>query len=190
MIGRLSGKVIIKSEGTVILDVGGVGYVIKTTNTDASELKEGEQIALWTHLSVRENSLDLFGFIENEKKQFFELLLSVSGIGPRSALSILDLAPLQELKQGIAKEDAKYLTDVSGIGKKTAQKIVLELKDKIALQTELNHSVSEVDNDVIDALRSLGYSAGEARDSLRKITNNTKDTQARLKEALKLLGQK
>ncbi|MDZ4284431.1 MAG: Holliday junction branch migration protein RuvA, partial [Patescibacteria group bacterium] len=145
------------------------------------------EVSLWTHLVVRDDALELFGFRERDELSLFERLISVSGIGPKSALAILDLAPVETLRSAIARGDTSYLTKVSGIGKKTAQKIVLELRDSLASAREAD-SAGEDYGDVIDALTTLGYSAREAREALKKMPPSTADTSERIKAALKTLG--
>jgi Holliday junction DNA helicase RuvA len=142
-------------------------------------------------MAVRENSLDLYGFVTTEEMDFFTLLLDVSGIGPKSALSILIVAPLDTLKKAIATGDTSYLNKVSGIGKKTAEKIVIELRDKLhAFKHEGSASELRGESDVVEALKSLGYSQNEARDVLKQVPATIEGTNARIKEALKILGGK
>jgi Holliday junction DNA helicase RuvA len=187
MISRLKGQIALIGEDRIVLDVAGVGYDIKIPNNAAVSLPLGAETAIWTHLAVRENSLELFGFLTYEHLVFFEKLLTVSGIGPRSALSILNLAPLDELYRGIGSGDANYLTKISGIGRKTAQKIVLELKDKIGI-TGASTDIAE-SADALDALIALGYSQSEAREALRGLPPDIADTNKKIREALKLLGK-
>jgi len=187
MIAHLTGRVIDHSLHALVLDVAGVGYRIHATTSLLGSATRGSELSCFTHLSVRETALELFGFQSAEELHLFELLIGVSGVGPRGALAILDLAPAETLKQAIAKGDTTYLTKVSGVGKKSAEKIVIELKDKLADMsfTEEHH---EGDSEVIDALLSLGYSLSEARSALGRISPETLDTNTRIKEALRALG--
>ncbi len=185
MIARISGAVLDRSEHSLIIDVGGVGYRVNTTPLVA---REGpNMIALWTYLAVRETALDLYGFPEREDTRFFELLLSVSGIGPKSALGILSLAPASALKKSIARRDATHLQRIHGVSKKIAEKLVLELAHKVGVQS-VDERDASVDGDVIDAIISLGYSAGEARVAVQGLPPATDTVESRLKEALKKLG--
>ena len=120
--------------------------------------------------------------------ELFEMLISISGIGPKSAIQIMGLAGVETLKKAISSEDVSYLTKVSGIGKKTAQKIVLELKDKLGAGEAHHKGELREESDAVLALQSLGYSQGEAREALKEVGEKTKGAGARIKEALKILG--
>mgnify|MGYP001793427407 CR=1 FL=1 len=155
MIGLLKGTILYQDLKSVILEVGGVGYKI-FTNTAFLEGKKNKTLEFWTYLAVRETALDLYGFGTKDELDFFELLISVSGIGPKSAMGILTIATLPNLRHAIATGDTSHLTKVSGIGKKNAEKIVIELKDKlVGLSTDLTASNSG-DVDALEALKSLG----------------------------------
>lgn len=188
MIGRIEGMVSVKRSGAVILSAGGVGYKIAATREALAGLKAGEKAALWTHLAVREDSLDLYGFRAEDELHLFELLLTVSGVGPKSALAILDLAPVETLRSAIAGGNAQYLTKVSGVGRKTAEKIVLELREKVG--AGIAGAALQGDEDALDAMRSLGYTLHEARDALRKVPHEVTEGSERLRAALKILGAK
>ena len=143
---------------------------------------------MWTHLAVRENALDLYGFIERSELEFFEMLITISGIGPKSALGILSVAPVDTLRRAISSGDTSYLTKVSGIGRKNAEKIVVELRDKLgAIDANAGGTLRE-EVDALSALEALGYSAREAREALKAVGNNAISTQEKLKAALKSLG--
>jgi Holliday junction DNA helicase RuvA len=186
MIGFLKGIIINQDLRSVVLDVNGVGYKIYT-NTAVLDSQKDKPISFWTHLAVRENALDLYGFSTREELNFFELLISVSGIGPKSALGILSIATLPNLRHAIATGDISHLTKVSGIGKKNAEKIVIELKDKIENMVGADDGSLTGDVDVLEALKSLGYGEREAREALKKVTD-AKDTGDKVKKALKLLS--
>jgi len=173
MISQLRGEVIAKNERTVTLNVGGVGlrvYVIAGTLT---KVKLNTPLTLHTHLAVREDALDLFGFITPLELNYFQLLLTVPGIGPKSALAVLALASPEVLRKAITAEDTVYLTRISGIGRKSAEKIVLALKDKLvpatgeSTPTETGHLETEAE--ALEALKSLGYTGAEAREAFKKI---------------------
>jgi Holliday junction DNA helicase RuvA len=190
MIGHVEGTVRKVAPLYVIISVGGLGYKIATTKQVLSTLRVGESAALWSHLAVREQALDLYGFADEENLHFFELLLTVSGIGPKSALAILDIAAVDTLRNAISSSNALYLTKVSGIGRKTAEKIVLELRDKVGVGSDVTGAALSGDQEAMEAMRSLGYSAQEARDALRKVPAKIEKSGDRLREALKIAGTK
>ncbi len=190
MIGHLEGDVHAIRATYCIVSAGGVGYKVFCTKDTLASLKAGARASLWTHLAVRENILDLYGFVHEEELRFFDLLLTVSGIGPKSALAILDIADVETLRSAISGSNAGYLTKVSGIGKKTAEKIVLELKDKVGLGTEEGTRSLSSDEGALEAMRALGYSQGEARDALRKVPATIEGVNDRLREALRILGSR
>jgi Holliday junction DNA helicase RuvA len=148
-----------------------------------------EVASFWTYLAVRENALDLYGFQSHEELDFFELLISVSGIGPKSALGILSLASLSNLRKAISTGDTGHLTKVSGIGKKMAEKIVVELKDKIDKigQTHDEGNILSNDMDAMEALKSLGYNERDVREALKKVAD-VADVGEKVKKALKFLS--
>lgn len=191
MIGNLTGKAVYHDLKYIILDVHGVGYKVFGTPDvllKAHEAKDTE-ITLWTHLVVKDDALDLYGFISRSELSFFELLITVSGIGPKTALGILSVASIDMIQSAIHQNDTSLLTKVSGIGKKNAEKIVLELKDKVDdIGHENNTAARSTDNDTIEALKSLGYSPAEIREALKKIDRGVTDTGARVKAALKILN--
>lgn len=197
MISYLSGTIVKKNEKFSIVLCGGVGYKVFMTKKDLDSLPDSNtDLSIWTFLAVRENSLDLYGFIDQNELIMFEHLIEVSGIGPKTALSILSSAGLNTLEMAIIKENPKYLTEVSGVGKKNAEKIVMELAGKITASNDNPYQNISGDNiksddlDVIEALKSLGYSALESRNALQKIDKETKGTNNKLKHALKILGRK
>ncbi len=191
MISKVTGIIENIGEKYVVVGVGGLGYKVFTTPDTIAKVTEEKNISFFTYLAVRENSLDLYGFTTTDELSFFELLLDVSGIGPKSALGILAVASTQALTQAIGTGDTNYLTKVGGIGRKTAEKIVLELRDK--LKGNVNHKDSSgtlrAESDIIEALKSLGYTQNEARDALKEVSNEITGTNARIKEALKILGK-
>ncbi|MSU45124.1 MAG: Holliday junction branch migration protein RuvA [Candidatus Zambryskibacteria bacterium] len=195
MIGYLKGTLLHQDLKSVILDVGGVGYKIYTNTAFLSLPKLGlgdksykaqASTAFWTYLAVRETALDLYGFNTKDELHFFELLISVSGIGPKSAMGILSIASVQNLRHAIVSGDTSHLTKVSGIGKKNAEKIVIELKDKLeGLSTDMTESMHG-DVDAIEALKALGYGEREAREALKKAEGET--TEKKVRSALKKLS--
>lgn len=186
MIGYLKGTLIHQDLKSVILDVSGVGYKIHT-NTALLDGKKEKYTEFWTYLAVRENALDLYGFTSKEELHFFELLITVSGIGPKSAMGILSIATLQNLRHAITTGDVTHLIKVSGIGKKNAEKIVVELKDKLeGLSVDMSQAMHG-DVDALEALKSLGYGEREAREALKKADGET--TEAKVRFALKNLNK-
>ncbi|HBD24749.1 MAG: Holliday junction DNA helicase RuvA [Candidatus Zambryskibacteria bacterium RIFOXYD1_FULL_40_13] len=194
MIGHLKGQIIYQDLKSIILDVSGVGYKIHTNTASLSSLERSEgnksdkaqaTTEYWTYLAVRENALDLYGFKTREELSFFELLLTVSGIGPKSALGILSVASLQNLRHAVVTGDTAHLVKVSGVGKKNAEKIVLELRDKLEHVGGDESSLSD-DIDALEALKSLGYGEREAREALKKVSEE-KNTGEKIKKAMKLL---
>jgi len=189
MIATLSGILLHKDLNALVVDVSDVGYKVLVTTETALEAVPNSPISLWTHLVVRETSLELFGFLDKETLDTFELLITISGIGPKSALSILNVATPAMLRQAVASEDTTYLTRVSGIGKKNAEKIVLELKDKLKITREDKGTDMRSEGDALEALVSLGYTERDARDALKKVPKETEGASERVKAALKLLSQ-
>lgn len=188
MIALLTGEVHEKTEKSLTFVAGSVGYEVFCAPTLLEQTKVGDQMTLYTHQYVREDAMELYGFTTADARLFFRQLISVSGVGPKSALTVMALTSLDELKRAIAQGDATLLTKVSGIGKKTAERLVVELRQKMedAVGTE---SGGSVDGDAIDALIGLGYSSKEARDALRYIGANAASTSARVQAALKILGK-
>ena len=193
MISHLSGKALHTTDKSVTLDVSGVGYLVYTTTDTLFQINSlGENtVHLWTHMSVRENAIELFGFFNIEELEFFQMLIEISGIGPRGALGIIGMGSVDTLKNAIASGDTGYLTKVSGIGRKTAEKIVLELRDKLSLRGHSAESGTlRSESDVAQALMSLGYQQHEIREALKDLPPTAIDTNSRIKEALRILGKK
>jgi len=198
MISRLRGKVIKKAARAVIIEVGdengSLGYGVFVTDSEREALVLGQTAELWTYLAVRENAQELYGFKNEETLAFFEMLISISGIGPKTALNVLNVVSVKTLKQAVASGDATQLVKVSGIGRKIAAKIVMELRDKFeAGAVTAGDSVELRDEgDALEALKSLGYPEREAREALKKAPQPQENLSAseKVKRALKILGQK
>lgn len=188
MISALSGTVRHKDLNTLIVDVSGVGYKVLVPTEVAIDVTPSSPIFLWTHLAVRETSLDLFGFLEREMLEIFELLITISGIGPKTALGILNVATPATLRQAVASGDTSHLTRVSGIGRKNAEKIVLELKDKLKVSKDDVAIDTRGEGDALEALVSLGYSERDAREALKKVSKDVVGASERVRAALKLLA--
>ncbi|MCX6719182.1 MAG: Holliday junction branch migration protein RuvA [Candidatus Taylorbacteria bacterium] len=190
MISSLHGTIAHIDSRYLIIEVNDVGYKVFVTANTLHSLKVGAEIMIHTYLAVREDALDLYGFNDLQEKNLFELLISISGIGPKGALNILSAVSSDALINAIRSNSTAHLVKVSGIGRKTAEKIVLELKDKLGglIGNEKMSVDMSSDMDAIEALKALGYDANEARDSLKKIDKNIADTGQKVKAALKMLN--
>jgi len=184
MIAYLEGTILTKGKNFLVVLTSGVGYKVFVDPILAAESRTGEKIELHTYYHAREDGAELYGFIETAKLAMFELLLSVSGIGPKSALGVLSVAGAEEIKSAVGQGDWAILTKVSGIGRKTAERIVLELRNKIGVLPGREESAGGAVEE-IDALMALGYSLAEAREALKKVAPETKDSGERIREALK-----
>jgi len=190
MIASLKGTITLMSNRYVVLAVNDIGYKVFLSEDCLHGLTIGKEISLWTYLAVRDDALDLYGFIEKKEKDFFELLIGISGIGPKGALNILSAASTETLASAVRSGSVSHLVKVSGIGRKTAEKIVLELKDKLGgLSGEETTAEMSSDMDVIEALKALGYETDEAREALKKIGKEITETGAKVKAALKVLSK-
>jgi len=191
MISFIEGEILdIQERHTVVL-VGGIGYKVFVIKQTASALALNIETQFHCYLAVRENSLDLYGFIKKEELQFFELLLTISKIGPKTALSILDAASPDTIRMAVVSGNTSELTKVSGIGKKNAEKIVLELKSKITALAGDHEAIAHntENSDTIDALISLGYSQKEARTLSAQIPKDIETTEKKITYVLKELGK-
>ena len=196
MISFLQGKILNKGQNYIIIKVGDIGYQVFVNSVIFADLEIGQEIEIYTHQYVREDALDLYGFKSMEELEMFELLISISGIGPKSALGVLSIASVADIKESIARGDSALLTKVSGIGRKTAERVVLELREKIGNLSRsiagetgnLKSGSGSASGDEIDALMALGYSMVQARDALRAVDPEIKDSGERIKQALKGIG--
>jgi len=191
MISSLSGKIKYKGLKSITLDVNGVGYEIFVIQPVLEKIKIGEAKEFFCYLYVREDAMTLYGFLTADEKSFFELLISISGVGPKSALQALSIAKIIEIKKAILRDDPSLLRKVSGIGQKTAERIVVELKNKLE---DLPLGDEKIDLSVtgmgaFEALQGLGYSASEVRNVLRNIPAEIEDEDEIIKSALKSLGK-
>jgi holliday junction DNA helicase RuvA len=191
MISRLTGTIVHSDLKYLVLDVQGVGYKVAVGPDLFTKIDKKTPLTLWTYLAVREDAMDLYGFLSLSELKFFELLITISGIGPKTAMGVLNVASVHSLETAIQTQDTTHLTKVSGIGKKMAEKIVLELKDKV-IETSgsaESHAIMKNDADALEALKSLGYSPTEARDALKELPKSITKTNDKIKEALKILGK-
>ncbi len=189
MISYIKGAVKLKEEDFVIIIAGDIGYKIFILRRDIAKLKIGNMAEFFTHHYVREDDERLYGFSNFEELEMFELLFSVTGIGPKSAIGILNVAPLKSLKAAIAQKDVSLLTKVSGVGKKTAERVVLELASKIKSSGKTAEETSDL-FDAVEALMSLGYSRAQALSALEKVPEDISDAAEKVRLALKNLGKK
>jgi Holliday junction DNA helicase RuvA len=192
MIATLRGQVTELGNRYAVIEVNNIGYKVFLTDDSIHSLKVGSETYLSIYNVIREDANDLYGFISKKERDFFELLISISGIGPKSALNILSLVSSDSLVSAIRSGSTSHLVKVSGIGRKTAEKIVLELKDKLApyagnYDGEMSADISS-DMDAIEALKALGYGADEAREALKKVDKDISATGAKVKAALKVLS--
>lgn len=193
MIAWLSGRVVdISTVNCIVLDVNGVGYAIETTSpTYALLCSESKPVSIFIQTIVREDAISLFGFLEQEERSLFRALIKVNGIGPRSAMSILSAMSPGHFIQCVQMQDKTMLTKLPGVGKKTAERIIIEMQDvlKNQLVQVMPSSVSMAANEALSALQALGYRYQEAYDVLQKVDNQNTDSQSLIKAALKLLAK-
>lgn len=194
MIATLTGVVAEKTMDAVVLDVSGVGYGLLVTSEDYARLGAGDLIKMYVYEHIRETAHDLFGFLRLETKELFELLLGVNGVGPKMALSVLSTGNTGEVRQAIATGDLKFIQKATGVGKRVAERIVVELKDKVGLQgidlgtTGLLQSDLTISQDeAAEALMALGYSPQDAARALAHIDKSL-PTEERIKQVLKRKG--
>lgn len=175
MISYVSGIVEYVDTEKVVVDNNGIGIAVFMTNDDLSVIGEGEEIKIHTYFNVKEDAMQLYGFLNKESLELFKLLLTVSKVGPKGALSILSTCPAEMLKMAIVSGDSKTIATANGIGAKTAERVVLELKDKIEIEGVEDFVAdslsvdSALTNDVVDALVELGYSKSESLSTVKRI---------------------
>lgn len=190
MIGGLKGEPIISSDNSIILMVGGVGYQVCIPPSLKEKVRKEKEIFLFIHTHVREDLLELYGFLKKEELYLFKLLLGVSGIGPKTALAIVDQG-IENVQKAVVKADISFFTLIPRLGKKNAQKIIIELKPKLGDLEELDLS-GEVEGEttqVIEALKSMGFSPKEVYAVLKKSPENIETVEDKIRYALKSLGR-
>jgi len=190
MIGRLTGTLAAKTPPQLLVDVGGIGYELDVPMSTFYSLPAlGERVTLLTHFVVREDAQQLFGFLTAEERSTFRLLIKISGVGPRTALSILSGLSVGELAHAVAAQQAGRLVKVPGIGKKTAERLLLELKGKLGPDLGASASVSsDAQNDIVQALMALGYSDRDAAAALKALPSDIGVSDG-IKQALKSLSR-
>tara|TARA_Y100000022_G_scaffold160203_1_gene143091 strand:- start:1955 stop:2545 length:591 start_codon:yes stop_codon:yes gene_type:complete len=196
MIDQISGKIISINGGYIVVAVGGLGIKVNISAAFSSKLVNEDLITLVTYLNVREDALELYGFKNESERNLFLMLISISGIGPKLAISILSGVDFDELRSNIVSGDIKSLTSIPGVGAKTAKRIIIELKDKLSMTvtTELGFDddlESKTSKDVLGALIGLGYNENVAKGVIKKLNliNSSKSLKSLIKEALKILNQ-
>ena len=189
MIGYLHGKVKLVRDSGLIVGTGGVGYKVNVGPKVIAKLHPGESVELYIYTQVREDILALYGFENADELDFFELLISVSGIGPKAALGILASAPMEKIRTSIVNQDPTLLSSVSGIGKKTAEKVVIELKNKVGATGSIFDNGGGKAEDVYSALLQLGFKPLEAGVALAELPDECKTTEDRLKYCLSKLNR-
>lgn len=178
MIASLTGKIIALTSDTVILEVQGIGFEIFISKSVLPTLELGQRLSLQTDLVVREDLLALYGFESSDEKQLFLQLLGVDGVGPKLALSIISNLSIDNIRRAVLNEQPEFFSRVPGVGKKTAQKILIHMQGKIVggLEGEISHRSSQVEDQVLEALVGLGYSIVEAQSAIQSIPRDTPDT--------------
>lgn len=191
MIGFLNGIVEFFDQGRLVVNVNGVGYKVFISSDVLSKTRIGEKIKLHTHTHVREDVLDLYGFLDLLDLRLFENLIGVSGVGPKTALGIFSVGNREIIINSILKGDVSFFTTVPRLGKKNAQKIIIELKGKLGSTGDLDLSSldSKENSEAVNALKSLGFTIGEINNALKEIDGQAKTTEEKIKLALKYLSK-
>ena len=186
MFGYIKGEVFDIKPTKVIIVASGIGFNINTTPVSIQNVRIGSESAFWTHTAVRENSIEIYGFETEEELKIFELLMTVSGVGPKSALTIISVAGIRAIEAAVSTGDTSHLTTISGVGKKTADKIVLELSGKIVKNEK---DFKDSNSDVFEALKSFGYKEKQIHEVLRNMPEKIEGMNEKIKYALVNLGK-
>ncbi|MDD3487330.1 MAG: Holliday junction branch migration protein RuvA [Candidatus Moranbacteria bacterium] len=189
MIAKIKGKIDFFRDNYAVVDVAGIGYKVFVTDFAMGKMAGAGGVELFTHTYVREDTLSLYGFLTLDELEMFELLISISGIGPKAGIGILNIAEPKTIRTAIVTGDSSILTRVSGVGKKTAERVILELKNRISDIPNEDQGIARADSEAMEALTSLGYSVSQAREALKTVPENVKDVSERVREALKGLGK-
>ena len=186
MIAHISGVISEKFLSSVIIDVGGVGYEVQVPSLDYDSIVLGEEVKLYTYHHIREQSQDLYGFSSLAAKKLFEMLITVQGVGPKAGLAILSIGSTNDVQSAISRGDSTYVSGAAGVGKKTAERVVVDLSDKVGapLTTRMHVSSSTAGDDALDALMALGYNFADAIKALDGIADDL-PTSERVTQALK-----
>lgn len=192
MIAHLIGCVTEKFLSSVIIDVNGVGYEVSVTSLDSKQVNLDDKVKLYTYHAIRENSEELYGFSSLAAKKLFEMLISVNGIGPKAAMSILSLASTEDVRNAIANTDSAFISKASGVGKKSAERVIIDLRDKVGAPSHYGATVANAPatpsigpaDEALDALIALGFPLKEASAALASV-DPTLSVEERIKAALK-----
>ena len=192
MIAHINGEIAEKSASSVIVDVHGVGYEMALTAPDFDAVVVGETEKFYTYHSVRENGEDLYGFLSLAAKKLFELLISVNGVGPKAGMAILSLAAPEDVRNAIANADVAFISKASGVGKKSAERVIVDLRDKVGLPSHVGavevftpvNGLKPEKDEALDALIALGFPLKEATEALEKVDKNL-SVEERIKAALR-----
>lgn len=188
MIAHLSGTVLVIRPNCLVLDVNGVGYKVSASPATLALAKIGAPLSLSIYTAVRDDAIDLYGFPNESELSLFELLLTVSGVGPKTAIGVVGGATAETIQEGIASGDPAYLSKMTGVGKKLAEKIVVELKDKMGDLGAAGTGATGGAATAVEALAALGYSESDARNAVSKLDRSL-STEEIVRQALKALGQ-
>lgn len=191
MIAHLNGQITEKLPGSIIIDVHGVGYEVIISAPDAEVVNLGDQKKFYTYHAVRENGEELYGFSSLAAKKLFEMLISVNSIGPKAAIGILSLGTPEEVRNAIANTDASFIAKAAGVGKKSAERVIVDLRDRVgipshygATETKFTLAATGPNDEALDALIALGFPLKEATEALAKVDTSL-STEERIKLALK-----
>lgn len=190
MIAHIQGKIVEKFANSVIIDVHGVGYEVALSSINYDNLLLNDEVKVYTYHLVREQSEDLFGFTSLAEKKLFELLISVQGVGPKNAMAILSLAPAEEVRNAIANADAAFIAKASGIGKRSSERVIVDLKEKVGLPTHYGRTVEPQtqvtlpNDEALEALMALGFQLADATRALDGVDPNL-TVEERIRLALK-----
>ncbi len=190
MIRELKGQLGNIEGNALTLWVGGVGYYVYASPYTLGKIAGSDEAHIFIHTHVREDQLALYGFLTRDELSMFELLISVSGIGPKAGMSILAIADPKTIRTAIVNKDPSILTRVSGVGKKTAEKVIIELQNKVSSLDIADQAEALADQEALEALTALGYTVTEAREALKQVPSEIRNVGERLKLALKSLGRK
>lgn len=190
MLSYLEGKVISRDDESIVLKTkNGIGFRVFVSSSNLSILaNQDETVKLHTNLEVKENSFELYGFVSAEARDFFKFLTTVSGVGPNTAMSILDTGSLKEIKEAIEGQDEDFFSQAHGIGQKRSKKIIFELKSKLSDYELEKEDTPEGVSEALSALQNMGYAKKDAHQALKKVDSKNEDTETIIKAALKELG--
>ena len=191
MIGFVQGILEILQKPFIFINVSGVGYKVLVSEKTYLKLEKGQKVKIFTFTYVRDDALDLFGFLENEDLLLFEDLITVSGIGPKTAMNIFSFGDRKDIIEAIVKGDVSFFSSVPRLGTKNAQKIIIELKNKMGAESNLDLTGKDLEEnqEVVEALKNFGFSVGEAQKAFRSVNKDGISTEEKIRLSLKELGR-